>query len=62
MEIHCVKCNSTNVVEGKLVSSGSVVFVPDGQKGVIKQSAPVKCFACNDCGCIFNIRLEKKLK
>lgn len=61
MEIHCEKCNGTNIVKGKLLSTGGVVFVPDGQKSIVRQSSGVVAFACKDCGCIFNIRLEKRL-
>lgn len=62
MEIRCEKCGSTNIVKGKLVASGGVSFIPDSEKGIVKQSAGVMCCACNDCGCIFNLRLEKQIK
>ena len=61
----CEKCQSANVIEGKLISQAGVVFRPkDEEKKLFPKYSPVSCYACLDCGHIFDLKITniEKLK
>lgn len=55
----CIVCNGENVLEGSLTSSYGVVFCEKGTENKFRPNAyKVKCFACTDCGAIFDLRID----
>jgi len=61
----CEKCQSNNVIEGKLIGQAGVVFRPkDEEKKLLPKTYPCSCYACLDCGHIFDLKLTnvEKLK
>ncbi|WP_026478307.1 PF20097 family protein [Alkaliphilus transvaalensis] len=62
-KIKCNKCGKENIVKGNLQHSGSVLFVPQDQKGLyVKKASGIIAHACKDCGCVFDLTLENPEK
>lgn len=58
MEKKCPECGSMEIIDGSLVSTAGVVFVPEEEKGkFIMKSSSISVFACKKCGAVFGFKL-----
>lgn len=60
MENKCPNCGCEKVINGDLVSTGGLVFVPENQNWLIKKSSYITAIACKKCGTIFGLKLSDK--
>ena len=59
----CPKCQSENVIEGRLQGYAGVVFVEKGTEHKLRPNAhKVFCYACKDCGHLFDLKIETSKK
>ena len=54
----CPECGSEEVIEGYLVSHGTVRFYEVVPTSKIPRSSAVLACACSQCGTVFNLKLE----
>ena len=54
----CPDCGSENIIEGYLLSYGTVRFAEVIPTSVIPRSTTVLASACKACGTVFNMKLE----
>lgn len=58
MEKKCPECGSTEIINGSLISTAGVVFVPEEEKGkFMMKSSGVSVCACRKCGTVFGFKL-----
>ena len=55
---NCPDCRSENIIEGYLLSYGTVRFAEVIPSTVIPRSTTVLACACRECGTVFNLKLE----
>ncbi len=60
MENKCPDCGCEEIIKGKLVSYGTIVFVPQDEKGFVKKSSYIYALACKRCGTVFSLKLSDK--
>ncbi|MBQ7835070.1 MAG: hypothetical protein IJ385_04740 [Ruminiclostridium sp.] len=63
MEKKCPECGSAEIINGALISTAGVVFVPEEEKGkFIMKSSGVSAGACRTCGAVLGLRLTDSPK
>lgn len=60
MENRCPFCGNESLINGKLESTGGLVFIPDDQNGLVKKSSYISALACKKCGAMFGMKLTDK--
>lgn len=60
MENKCPYCGSEALLNGELVSTGGLVFIPDHRSGFVKKSSYITARACRKCGAVFGMKLTDK--
>ncbi|MBQ5561977.1 MAG: transcription initiation factor TFIIIB [Clostridia bacterium] len=60
MENKCPFCGNEKIINGKLESTGGLVFLPNDQKGLVKKSSYISALACEKCGAVFGMKLTDK--
>jgi transcription elongation factor Elf1 len=60
MENKCPFCGNESIINGKLESTGGLVFIPEGENGLIKKSSYISALACRKCGAVFGFKLTDK--
>lgn len=60
MDNKCPNCGCEEIIKGDFGSFGGLVFIPEGQGGVIKKSSYVNALACKKCGTVFGLKLADK--
>lgn len=58
--IKCPQCGASDIINGSLSSTGGMVFIPEGETGMVKKSAYITACACKKCGTVFGFRLSDK--
>lgn len=59
-DIKCPQCGASDIMGGSLSSTGGMVFVPEGETGIVKKSAYITACACRKCGAVFGFKLSDK--
>ncbi len=60
MDKKCTCCGSSEVIFGKVYSTGGLVFIPEKEKGFIHKSSYIDAYACKKCGEVFGFKLANK--
>ena len=56
MDKKCTCCGSSEVIFGKVYSTGGLVFIPEKEKGFIHKSSYIDAYACKKCGEVFGFK------
>ena len=56
----CPECGSDKIIEGDLMATAGVAFVPAIQETVVPRGCGVRALACRKCGAVFGLRRKDK--